>query len=274
MQPKGRLIVALDVPSLRAARPLHESLAPYVGLFKIGKQLFTAAGPAAIHEVRASGGEVFLDLKFHDIPNTVEGAARSATTHGVKMFDVHCAGGIDMMKAAVHGASEAAAKTGRARPMILGVTVLTSMNYGALLQDGAVKSFRDAHVGVQFNFNPFGPEGRGMMEIFRREQVEQLVLRRADQALEAGLDGVIASPQESVPLRKRFGAQPKIVTPGIRFADSNANDQVRIGTPEAAIAAGADYVVVGRPITAAANPIEAAERAVYEIKRGLAARAA
>lgn len=218
MQPKDRLIVALDVPTLAAARPLHEALAPHVGLFKIGKQLFTAEGPAAAMEVRASGGKVFLDLKFHDISNTVEGAARSAAMHGVQMFNVHCAGGIDMMKAAVKGASDAAAEAGRARPMILGVTVLTSMDYDALLEDGAVKSFHDVHAGTRFNFNPYDPENSEFMDNFKREQVEQLVLRRAKRALAAGLDGVIASPLEIAPLRKCLGFQFKIVVPGIRFA--------------------------------------------------------
>ena len=272
MQPKDRLIVALDVPNLVRAKRLVDQLAPHVGLFKIGKQLFTAAGPAAIHEIWASGGQVFLDLKFHDIPNTVEGAAWSATMHGVQMFNVHCGGGADMMRAAVKGASEAAEKIGEARPMILGVTVLTSMNYDALLEDGAVKSFGDAHVGMKFNFNPYGPEGSEVMGNFKREQVEKLVLRRAKQALAAGLDGVIASPLEIAPLRKYLGFRFKVVTAGIRFADGNADDQVRIGTPEAAIAAGADYLVVGRPITAAASPVEAAKRGVQEIERGLAAR--
>ncbi len=272
MQPKDRLIVALDVPNLEVAKPLVDQLAPYVGIFKIGSELYTAEGPAAIQEVRKRGGEIFLDLKFHDIPNTVEGAARSAAMHGVQMFNVHCAGGIDMMRAAVKGASEAAEKSGETRPMVLGVTVLTSMDYYALLKDGAVRNFDDAHTGVKFNFNPYDQKNSEFMDNFKREQVEKLVLRRAEQALAAGLDGVIASPLEIASLRKRFGFQFKIVTAGIRFADGNADDQVRIGTPEAAIAAGADYLVVGRPITTAESPVEAAKRAVDEIERGLAAR--
>src|SRR3989344_2359910 len=243
MQSKDRLIVALDVPNLEKAKSLVDQLAPHVGIFKIGSELYTAEGPAAIQEVQERGGKVFLDLKFLDIPNTVEGAARSAAMHGVRMFNVHASGGLLMLEKARAGRD---AGVNEARldfvPRILAVTVLTSLAKADLDREG--------------NMVP----------------IRRLVLQRAILAREAKLDGVIASPLEVAEVRDHLGPFFLIVTPGVRFPDSDSHDQVRIATPYAAIKSGADFIVMGRPITAAASPVEAAKRAVREIERGLAAR--
>jgi len=245
MQSKDRLIVALDVPNLEKAKSLVDQLAPHVGIFKIGSELYTAEGPAAIQEVQERGGKVFLDLKFLDIPNTVEGAARSAAMHGVRMFNVHASGGLLMLEKARAGRD---AGVNEARldfvPRILAVTVLTSLAKADLDREG--------------NMVP----------------IRRLVLQRAILAREAKLDGVIASPLEVAEVRDHLGPFFLIVTPGVRFPDSDSHDQVRIATPYAAIKSGADFIVMGRPITAAASPVEAAKRAVREIERGLTARAA
>ena len=245
MQSKDRLIVALDVPNLERAKSLVDQLAPHVGIFKIGSELYTAEGPAAIQEVQERGGKVFLDLKFLDIPNTVEGAARSAAMHGVRMFNVHASGGLLMLEKARAGRD---AGVNEARldfvPRILAVTVLTSLAKADLDREG--------------NMVP----------------IRRLVLQRAILAREAKLDGVIASPLEVAEVRDHLGPFFLIVTPGVRFPDSDSHDQVRIATPYAAIKSGADFIVMGRPITAAASPVEAAKRAVREIERGLTARAA
>ncbi|KKW21891.1 MAG: Orotidine 5'-phosphate decarboxylase [Parcubacteria group bacterium GW2011_GWB1_52_7] len=242
MQSKDRLIVALDVPNLEKAKSLVDQLAPHVGIFKIGSELYTAEGPAAIQEVQERGGKVFLDLKFLDIPNTVEGAARSAAMHGVRMFNVHASGGLLMLEKARAGRD---AGVNEARldfvPRILAVTVLTSLAKADLDREG--------------NMVP----------------IRRLVLQRAILAREAKLDGVIASPLEVAEVRDHLGPFFLIVTPGVRFPDSDSHDQVRIATPYAAIKSGADFIVMGRPITAAASPVEAAKRAVREIERGLAA---
>jgi orotidine-5'-phosphate decarboxylase len=203
---------------------------------KIGSQLFTAAGPAAVEAAHKRGFRVFLDLKFHDIPNTVAGAVHEATRLGVFMLNVHTSGGIAMMRAAADAASRAATGAGRSRPILLGVTVLTSLDRHTL----------DAELGVPAS-------------------VPAHVLRLAEGARTAGLDGCIASPLEIGLLRRALGRRWVIVTPGIRPAGAAADDQVRTATAAAAIAAGADYVVVGRPVTAASDPAAAAAAIVAEI---------
>ncbi|HKA61758.1 MAG TPA: orotidine-5'-phosphate decarboxylase, partial [Methylomirabilota bacterium] len=204
--------------------------------FKIGSQLFTAAGPAAVEVVRKRGAEVFLDLKFHDIPNTVAGAAREATRMGVLMFNVHASGGRAMMKAAAESAATTARETGGRRPIVLAVTVLTSLDRGALSRELAVAASVEGHV-----------------------------LHLTRMAAESGLDGCVASPNEIAALRTNQGAGWVIVTPGVRPAGSDSGDQSRIATPRAAVQAGAHYLVVGRPITAASDPARAAEAVLAEM---------
>jgi len=234
--PADRLIVALDVDTLGAALGLVERLAGIVSRFKIGSQLFTAAGPAAVEAVHARGGRVFLDLKYHDIPNTVAGAAREAARLGVFMFNVHASGGLAMMKAAAHAAAAAAVEFSRPRPLVIAVTVLTSLDRAAL--------------GRELNV-PTSVEGH--------------VLHLCRLTRDAGLDGNVASPNEIHSIRNSLGPGWVIVTPGVRPAGGGADDQARIATPRAAAAAGAHYLVVGRPITAAPDPAHAAAELLAEI---------
>ena len=233
---KDRLIVALDVETLADAERMVDRLEGLATRFKIGSQLFTAAGPGAVEAIQKRGAEVFLDLKFHDIPNTVAGAAREATRMGVLMFNVHASGGRAMMAAAAEGAATAARELGGRRPIVLAVTVLTSLDRAAL--------------------------GR---ELGVADSVEGHVLHLAALAAAAGLDGCVASPNEIGALRTSRGAGWVIVTPGVRPAGSAVGDQSRIATPGAAAAAGAHYLVVGRPITAAPDPARAAEAVLREM---------
>ena len=232
VEPNTRVIVALDVATLSEATDLARRLAPHVAAVKIGSQLFTAEGPWAVHTMRDMGLRVFLDLKLHDIPNTVTGAVASARTLGVWMLTIHCSGGAAMMAEAAKAAS-AAAPGGR--PLVLGVTVLTSLDEASLKDTlGTARTLR--------------------------EQVRHL----ARQAQAAGLDGVVASPHEIPDIRQACGANFLIVTPGVRPAEADRGDQRRVMTPGDAIRAGADYVVVGRPILAAKDPVEAAQRIAKE----------
>jgi orotidine-5'-phosphate decarboxylase len=233
---KDRLIVALDVESVADAERLVDRLQGLVTRFKIGSQLFTAAGPGAVEAIQKRGAEVFLDLKFHDIPNTVAGAAREATRMGVLMFNVHAAGGRAMMTAAAEATATAARELGRRRPIVLAVTVLTSLDRAAV--------------------------GR---ELRVSDSVEGHVLHLASLAADAGLDGCVASPREIGGLRLSRGPNWVIVTPGVRPAGSALGDQSRIATPASAIGAGAHYLVVGRPITAAPDPARAAEAVLREM---------
>ena len=230
-----RLLVALDVDSIEEAAGLLDGLAGVVTGCKIGSQLFTAAGPAAVELARKRDFRVFLDLKFHDIPNTVAGAVREATRLGVFMLNVHASGDIAMMRAAAESARHAAAEFKVPRPLVLGVTVLTSLDRRALALEVGVPS-----------------------------TVEQHVVDLAQHAREAGLDGVVASPQEIRALRRALGPRFVIVTPGVRPTD-RADDQARTATPAAALAAGADYLVVGRPITEASDPTTAARAILAEL---------
>ncbi len=227
---RNPIIVALDVPDAAAALRLAERLTPVVGAFKIGKELFTAAGPEIVRQFRAAGASVFLDLKFHDIPNTVAKAVETATRLDVQMITLHASGGRAMMAAAEKAAQETAKTLGRPAPLVLGVTVLTSMDAADLVE-----------IGV--NVSPAA-------------QVERL----AQLAVHSGLRGLVCSPQELIALRKILPSQTQLVTPGIRPADSEKGDQKRTLTPREAMDAGASWLVIGRPITAATDPRAAAEK--------------
>lgn len=231
-----RLIVALDFDSLTPAYSVARRLAGFAGMFKIGSQLFTAEGPRAVEKLASLGTGIFLDLKFHDIPNTVAGAVSAAADlPGVHLMNVHALGGLEMMRAA----AAALASRGSVRPKLLAVTVLTSLDAGAMRQ-----------VGIA------GRPGAQAVHLAR-------LARRA------GLDGVVASAHEVAPIRRASGRRFLVVVPGVRPGGSGLaskrDDQARVATPAEAIRAGADYIVVGRPITAARDPQAAAAAIVEEI---------
>ncbi len=232
-----RLMVALDYPDDWAARQLMLSLEGIPCYMKVGMQLFYQAGPQFVRELKERGYSVFLDLKMHDIPNTVKGGANSITKLGVDMFNVHAAGGSAMMAAAMRGVEEAlAADSALNRPLVIAVTQLTSTNLGTMNEE----------IGIPGS-------------------IEDAVIRYAKLASGAGLDGVVASPLEARGIKDACGAHFRTVTPGIRPAGSAADDQSRTKTPGEAIAGGSDYIVVGRPITAAADPREAIIRILEEM---------
>ncbi len=232
---EDRLIVALDVSSATAAHKTVEALGGLAPTVKVGSQLFVAEGPSLVSELVAAGKRVFLDLKFHDIPNTVAGGVRSAVELGVSMLTVHAAGGSAMLRAAVEAARQAPKP-----PLVLAVTVLTSLSDADLQEIGVAGRTRD----------------------------HALVL--ATLAQNCGCDGVVASPHEARIIRQDLGSGFVVVTPGIRPAGSGKGDQSRVNTPAEAMAAGADYLVVGRPITEAADPRRAAEEIIKEIQRSRA----
>ena len=227
-----RILVALDVPSAGAAIDLADRLRGAVGGFKVGSQLFTAAGPELVRALVSRGDRVFLDLKFHDIPNTVAGAVASAVDLGVWMLNVHASGGPAMMRAA----RAAIERAGRARPLLIGVTVLTSMDGLAL-----------SAVGV------------------RASPLDQ-VLHLAELAKAEGLDGVVASPLETPAIRRACGPEFLIVTPGIRGASNAKDDQERTSSAAGAVQAGSSYLVIGRPITGAPDPRQAADAFAAEVR--------
>jgi orotidine-5'-phosphate decarboxylase len=228
---KDKLIIALDVDTPTKALELVRQLHSVAGMFKVGSQLFTSAGPQIVRDIIALGAKVFLDLKFHDIPHQVAGAARAAAELGVALFTVHASGGSEMMRRAVEAAGDT---------KVLAITVLTSIDENILSQIGVTSTPRDS------------------------------VLRLMSLAKAAGVDGVVASPQEIETIRQ---AVPNpdflIVTPGIRPSNSESEDQKRVATPAAAIAAGASYIVVGRPITGASNPLEAANEVIGAMRTEL-----
>ncbi len=237
LAPAERLIVALDVPSAAEARRVVAAVGEAATTYKVGKELFTAEGPDLVRELVNSGRRVFLDLKFHDIPNTVAGAVRSAAGLGVSMLTLHAAGGRGMLEAAVEAAR------GMAKPpLLLAVTVLTSLRDADLRETGVAGD------------------------------AQKQVLRLARLARAAGCGGVVASPLEIAELRRELGPGMVIVTPGVRPAGSAAGDQGRVATPAEAVAAGASHVVVGRPILEAADPNLAAREILQEIASGLAQR--
>ena len=229
--PRERLIVALDVPTPAAAQKIVAAVGESASTFKVGMQLFTAAGPGIVRDLVASGRRVFLDLKYHDIPNTVAAAVREAAQLGVSMLTVHASGGGKMLRAATDAARQADPNL-----LVLAVTVLTSID--------------DAVLG----------------EIGVRAPVLDQVLRLTGLAVASGCGGVIASPLEASELRRKLGHDFAIVTPGVRPSGGRVDDQARIATPAEAIAAGATYIVVGRPITAAENPAAEASAILEQIK--------
>ncbi|MCG9967617.1 orotidine-5'-phosphate decarboxylase [Pelotomaculum terephthalicicum JT] len=234
---KNPLIIALDVDTIKEASILANKLGPYVGAFKVGMQLYNCEGPEAIRILKEKNFPVFIDLKLHDIPNTVAGAARVLTRHGVSILNVHAAGGMAMMREAVKAARDEAVKIGINRPLVVAVTVLTSI---------------DQQV---FN-NEMGVPG----------SIQERVVLWAKMANEAGLDGVVASPHEITAIRKACGNDFVIITPGVRPAGVMANDQKRIMTPGEAVRQGATYLVVGRPVTASPDPAQAARAILKEIE--------
>ncbi len=229
-----RIIVALDVDHRDEALSLIRQLEA-VEIFKVGLELFTAEGPALLKEMRGMGKEAFLDLKLHDIPNTVAKAVRAATRHGVRMLTIHASGGREMMARAAQAASSEAEKKQTARPLLLAVTVLTSLKSDEL------------------------------QEIGMRPDAGQQVLQLASLARTAGADGVVCSPQEIEMVKSEQGRDFLVVAPGIRPAWASAQDQKRIMTPSEAIRKGADYIVIGRPIIRAPSPREAFLRILEEI---------
>jgi orotidine-5'-phosphate decarboxylase len=237
--PRSSLIVALDFDSISTAVKFAKQVADLVGLFKIGSQLFTSAGPEAVRQISQLGAGIFLDLKFHDIPNTVAGAVlASAGMPGVQLVNVHALGGTAMMRAAAQAVS-AGVPMGADRTRLLAVTVLTSMEH---------KAIREVGIG--------GPPSTRAVKLAKLAQ-------------KAGVDGVLASVQEAKAIRKACGREFLIVTPGVRPKDKNIgtkkDDQARTATPREAIKAGADFIVVGRPILAAADPRAATQEIVEEI---------
>ena len=244
---RNPIIAALDVPNAETALKLAAQIAPAVGAFKIGKELFVAAGPDIVRRVRDTGAAVFLDLKFHDIPNTVARAVAAAVRLDVQMLTIHTSGGSEMMRAAEKSAQDTAKSLGRPAPLVLGVTVLTSMDSNTL-----------AEIGCESNV------GR---------QVERLALLAAN----SGLRGLVCSPLEIADLREILPAEIQLVTPGIRTRLGEASgaawagaektdDQKRTLSPREAIAAGANWLVIGRPIYAAENPRAAAEKILESLK--------
>jgi len=234
---RNPIIVALDVPDEAAALTLVQELAPVVGAFKVGLELFTSAGPDVVRRIRGTGASVFLDLKFHDIPHTVARAVASATRLDVQMLTVHASGGREMLRAASLAANEEAARLGQPAPLVLGVTVLTSLSSAELGEIGM-----DAKIGAQ---------------------VERLALL----ATGCGLGGLVCSPLELVFLRQILPRGTQFVTPGIRPVDSDQGDQKRTLSPREAMEAGADWLVIGRPICAAPNPRAAVEEILASIAR-------
>ena len=236
--PAQKIIFALDVSTLEEARRFVTLLKGRVGLFKVGLELYTAYGKEAVKAVQDEGGRVFLDLKFHDIPNTVSRAAQEAVKLGVDMFNLHATGGMEMMRETVDRCRKMAEKLGRPAPIILAVTVLTSMDEGNIREVGLL-----------------GP-------------VEERVVSLAELAQKAGIDGVVASPREIVSIRKRCGEKFAIVTPGIRpaFEQTGKDDQKRVMTAREAIVAGASYIVIGRPVRLAPDPVAAMDKVLHEIQ--------
>lgn len=239
-QARERLIFALDVDAFAEAERWVKLLREKVGIFKVGKQLFTRCGPEVVRMIRGEGAEVFLDLKYHDIPNTVAKAALEACRLGVRMVNVHALGGREMMERSVAAVDEHFPREGAGRPLLLAVTILTSATEQTLRE-----------VGIE-------------------RPVTEMVPRLARLAQQAGMDGVVASPQEVPLIRQACGEEFVVVTPGVRPSFAALDDQKRVTTPAEAIAGGADFLVIGRPIAAAADPVAAADKILAEMAGALA----
>ncbi len=232
-----KLIVALDVDNYRKAARIVKTLAPYVKVFKVGNILFTKCGPKIVNYIHKAGAKVFLDLKYHDIPNTVANAAIEATKMGVYMMNLHTLSGVECMKKTALAVSQTAKELNIFKPLLVAVTILTSMK--------------------EEDLEPLGIQGK----------VEEIVMRYASLAKEAGIDGVVASPHEVKKIKGKFGEGFVIVTPGIRPEWAQASDdQKRIMTPHQAVDAGTDFIVVGRPIIQAKKPVDAVKKILEEIK--------
>jgi orotidine-5'-phosphate decarboxylase len=229
MDPVERVIPALDTDLLEEACRWVDRFQGRLSIFKVGSQLFTRAGPRAVEAIREKGGRVFLDLKYHDIPNTVSGAVRAATALGVTFLNVHALGGAEMIRAAVEASREEAGKRRLTVPKVLAVTILTSLDAAQLHLMGL------------------------------RDGVEGCVMRLAHLAVEAGADGLVASPREVRALREAFGQQTLLVTPGIRAKRDSRDDQKRVMEPRQALEAGADYLVMGRSLVEAPDPVAVLE---------------
>lgn len=234
---KKRLVLALDVEELDEAKKLVDELSPYIGTFKVGLQLFCGYGLEIVNYIKEKNADFFLDVKLHDIPNTVEKASYNVIKNGANFFNVHATGGIEMMKSARKGAMQAAEKYNRKKPLVLAVTVLTSINQETLTN-----------------------------ELSNSKNVEDFVIQLAKNAKLAGLDGVVASARELKAIKKELGNDFIVLTPGIRPSWSAKDDQARIATPKSAIEDGADYIVLGRAITKAENKIEAIKKIYEEIQ--------
>ncbi|MCX5776944.1 MAG: orotidine-5'-phosphate decarboxylase [Candidatus Firestonebacteria bacterium] len=233
MQAKDKIIVALDCTGEKAALNIAEKVAPFVGVFKVGFELFISAGPSIVKNIHSFGGKVFLDLKLHDIPNTVAKAVLAAAELNIFMLNVHASGGREMMKQAAQEIKKA-----KNPPVLIGVTVLTSMTSEVLKN-----------------------------EINIQATAAEQVVRLAKLSKEAGLSGVVASGEEIIVIKNACGKDFKVVVPGVRPSWSEKNDQKRVVTPGEAIERGADFIVIGRPITGDKNPAEAAKKILAEIRQ-------
>ena len=233
---KEKLVLALDVEDINEAKALVDELSPYISTFKVGLQLFCGYGLEIVNYIKEKNSNFFLDVKLHDIPNTVEKASFNVIKNGANFFNVHATGGIEMMRAAKKGAEEASEKFNRKKPLILAVTVLTSISQEILSN-----------------------------ELSNKKEVKDFVLQLARNAKEAGLDGVVASALELKEIKKELGKDFIVLTPGIRPSWTLKDDQKRIATPKSAISDGADYIVLGRAVTKAENKLEAIEKIYEEI---------
>jgi len=233
---KEKLVLALDVSNLDEAKKLIQELAEYVGVFKVGKELFTAVGPEIFKVIKENGGKIFADLKYHDIPNTVASAARVLTRYGVEIFNIHATGGKEMIRQTREAIEDEANKLGVKRPKLLAVTVLTSLDNSDL---------KELKINV--------------------ENTGDYVLHLAKMAKESGADGIVCSPLEIEKVKKELGDDFITLTPGIRPSWSNKGDQKRVMTPKEAIKKGTDYIVIGRPIRNAENRVEAVKKILKEM---------